>query len=405
MLMMTAYLSDLDSPPPRNSMLPRLMYIGDQPVEATVAGPAQLHKLLEDYPADRLTIVESNIAVSRPDRRLPHVAYASVFAGVPRLQSTRYRALHCSLMFMTSRARWRLYARMVRDFAPDAILTISHGSSWVTAAEIARRFELPLHLVLHDDAADMSGVEPWLRQRVYDRLGSVYRQATSRMCIGPMMEAFYREQYGVPGVVMYPTRSAAVESLRPVRPRGDRPLVFAYSGSIHHIGENGDLAVIAKVLESMGHLLLVHSPSCTGAGAPPGLDLPNVIARPPIPGDDWLDQLRREADVLVLTMNFNQPRAAHLSFPSKLADYTATGLPVLLRAPPYSSAARWAKENAAAELVDTPDMGTLRAAIARLEDASARQALGEAAAVAGDACFSRAAVVGTFHQGLLLKRC
>lgn len=378
------------------------MYIGDQPIEATVAGPAQLYKLLAEYPPERLRIVESSIAVSEPARRLPGVRYESVFGGVQRLQNTRFRQKHCSFMYLTSAVRWPLYVRHVRAFAPEAILTISHGSSWVTAAAVARRFGLPLHLIAHDDVVAMSSVEPWLWGRVEENFRSVYRQAASRMCIGPMMETHYREQYGVPGAVVYPTRSADAPVLADMSHRGRRPLVFAYAGTIHHGGENGDLAIVAQVLESFGHRLLVHSPSCAGGVAPAGLDRPNVVARPPIPGSDWLAQLRSQADVLVLTMNFNQPKGTQLSFPSKLADYTATGLPVLVRAPASSSVACWVRAHpGVAELVDTPDVEPLQSAIKRLEDESVRHAIGRAAAVAGDACFSRDAVLQQFYAALL----
>lgn len=386
---------------PARGSLPRLLYVGDQPVESTVAGPAQLYKLLEDYPADRLRIVESNVAVSRPERRLPGVVYETVFAGFRRLQHTRFRPQACSLTYLTSSARWRLYARTIRSFQPQAVLSITHGSAWVTAATIARRCGLPLHLILHDDVFPMTGVEERWRKHVEAEFAEVYRQATTRLCIGPVMEAHYRRLYGVPGLVLYPTRSSfGVEFAGPRTPVG-RSLVFAYAGSIHHGGMDGDLAVVARVLESRGHTLLLHSPSCVGETALPGLDRPNVIARPPIPGADWLVKLAAQADVLVLTMAFGYGRFTQLSFPSKLSDYTATKLPILLRAPPDSSAVRWAMEHrGVAEIVETQDEERLRTAILRLEDAAVRRSLGEAAAVAGDACFSRDAVIRRFHDAL-----
>ena len=59
-----------------------------------------------------------------------------------------------------------------------------------------------------------------------------------------------------------------------------------------------------------------------------------------------------------------------ISFPSKLTDYTATGLPLLIHAPAYSSAVRWARaEHDVAEIVDEPGEAPLRAAI----DAPARR--------------------------------
>lgn len=389
------------APPAR---LPRLLYIGDQPVEQTVGGPALLYRLLEDYPVASLRIVESNLAVSRPDRRLPGVAYDAVPVGVPRLQFTRFRPQHCSLMYLTGAARRPLYSRAVRAFDPEAILTISHGTSWLTAAAVARQRRIPLHLVLHDDIVRMSGVSPWLHTRVEESLGRVYRQAASRMCIGPVMEAHYRRRYGVPGSIVFPSRSATTASLPPPPASGRTSLVFAYAGSVHQGGYNGDLPAVAAALEPLGHRLLVYSPACAGGRAPPGLDRPNVIPRPAVPSGELLGRLRAEADALVLPMSFDESMRIEmeLCFPSKLADYTATGLPILLWAPPTASAVQWAREREGAlEVVDSADPAALRGAASRLADPAVRESLGRTAAAAGDASFSHAAVIGQFRAALL----
>ena len=40
-------------------MLPRLLYVGDVPVEASYHGSALLHRLLVNYPPDRLSVIET----------------------------------------------------------------------------------------------------------------------------------------------------------------------------------------------------------------------------------------------------------------------------------------------------------------------------------------------------------
>ena len=41
--------------------LPRLLYLGDVPVEASYHGSALIYRLLQHYPVDRLMIIESNL--------------------------------------------------------------------------------------------------------------------------------------------------------------------------------------------------------------------------------------------------------------------------------------------------------------------------------------------------------
>ncbi|HET6370269.1 MAG TPA: methyltransferase domain-containing protein, partial [Nitrospiria bacterium] len=89
-----------------------------------------------------------------------------------------------------------------------------------------------------------------------------------------------------------------------------------------------------------------------------------------------------------------------LSFPSKLADYTATGLPILIWAPPYSSAVRWARENeGAAEVVDNQNPAALEKAVKRLTGNGDHQTrLGKTALDMGRAYFSHDAACAAFRE-------
>ena len=69
--------------------LPSLVYVGDVPVEASYHGSALLHRLLSDYPSERLTIIET-ATESQPQRRLPNVNYVSHPIGKARWLNTRF---------------------------------------------------------------------------------------------------------------------------------------------------------------------------------------------------------------------------------------------------------------------------------------------------------------------------
>jgi hypothetical protein len=61
-------------------------------------------------------------------------------------------------------------------------------------------------------------------------------------------------------------------------------------------------------------------------------------------------------------MSFNAVDRANMeiSFPSKLTDYTAVGLPLLIYGPHYCSAVQWARENpGVAEVVTADNAETL----------------------------------------------
>src|SRR4029453_7093108 len=86
------------------------------------------------------------------------------------------------------------------------------------------------------------------------------------------------------------------------------------------------------------------------------------------------------------------------AFPSKLADYTAVGAPLLIYGPPYCSAVRWAEEMpGAAEVVTTQGVIALEKAVYRLASSPEyRAALGTRALSAGGQCFSHEKVQSVF---------
>jgi hypothetical protein len=58
---------------------------------------------------------------------------------------------------------------------------------------------------------------------------------------------------------------------------------------------------------------------------------------------------------------------AEVSFPSKLADCTAVGVPLIVDGPEYCSAVRWARENhGVAEIITDESVDALAEAVARL---------------------------------------
>src|ERR671921_83053 len=92
-------------------MLPRLLYVGDVPGEASYHGSALLHRLLSDYPHDRLTVVET-AKESDPTRRLPNVNYISHPIGKARWLNTRFHPY--ALAWFTQEGK-RLAPKIVRS--------------------------------------------------------------------------------------------------------------------------------------------------------------------------------------------------------------------------------------------------------------------------------------------------
>jgi len=389
--------------------LPRLMYIGDVPVESTVAGSALIYRLLQDYPVDRLCIVEGNyIATSQIEKRLPQVAYNSISVGIKRLLISRLVFLYTSFLFLTAKWRSHQLNNLINTFKPEAILTVAHGLSWITAAELARKNELPLHLIVHDEWIYYTAVISPLKNKVKKVFGDIYRQADSQLCVSPYMKQYYEKQYGVKGSVLYPSRAKDIPVFK--RPsenlnKNSNFLVFAYAGSINSKSYANSIVDLAKVLEKFDHKLIIYSPLSDESIEQLGLNRSNVTTRSLIPSQKLIYTLRQEADVLFVPMSFdeNERPNMEMSFPSKLTDYTGIGLPLLIWGPSYCSAVRWARDNLeVAEVVETKESTNLLYSIKKLtENLEYRCKLANNALIMGFNYFSHSNIIRQFYQSLV----
>lgn len=108
------------------SCLPRLLYIGDVPVESTVAGSALLYRLLQKYPVEKLHIIEGNIHISQVETRLYRVNYGSLYVGKKRLLHSRLTPIYNLYLLLTAKKRISQLIETANNFKPEAILTVTH---------------------------------------------------------------------------------------------------------------------------------------------------------------------------------------------------------------------------------------------------------------------------------------
>lgn len=123
-----------------------------------------------------------------------------------------------------------------------------------------------------------------------------------------------------------------------------------------------------------------------------------------VKADEFARLLRERVDLLFAPMSFAPEDAddMKLSFPSKLTDYTACGLPILIYSPEYSSAVQRAKANQGVAYVATDNSDpALRAAVRALQfDPALRLELAKKAFELGAPAFSAEAAGRTFMDAL-----
>lgn len=383
----------------------RICYIASVPVANTTAGPVQLYRLLQDWHPANLRIVELDAGPIAQQFRLPHVvhhAFKSPCQRGLRFTSRFLPFMYRCLTIANARASAHTIIRQVKTFSPSAILTLHDRFGWLPAARVARRLGVPLHLILHDDWCRNVPVSASLRRWFDTLFEQTYQEASGRFCVSPNMMEEYARRYGVPGTVLYPIQEPCLGSLfqAPLR-TATSGLSVAFAGNIFSSGQWEMLRALAGVLASINGVLLLLGPTTIEQAKSNGLTGANVRIRGFLP--DLKAALREEADVLYLPMSFESHDRVNvkMSFPSKLVEYTSTGLPVLIQAPEYSSAARWCRDHpGAAELVASQSVDELAAALRRIITPGVRRRLIECATEVGRACFSYHTGVRILHDAI-----
>jgi len=383
-------------------LYPRLLYVGDVPVEASYHGSALLHRLLSDYPPERLTIIET-ATQSAMSRRLPQVNYLSCQIGNQRWLNTRFHPYASAWFTQSAKRSAPKITQSLNGFAFESVLTVAHGFGWVAAAAIAERRNVPLHLIVHDDWPRVANVAPAFRNLLDKRFASVYRQAQSRLCVSPAMSRSYGERYGKPAETIYPSRAATCDQYHEPPARlacNDHAFTIAFAGTINSAGYISALVALQEALKPIGGCLLIFGPTTSAEAQQLGLNDADV--RGLVSSSELLTKLRNEADALFVPMSFAVEDRINMemAFPSKLADYTAAGLPLLIYGPNYCSAVTWARENAGiAMVVDSqPDLRETIALLANNPDT--RIALGRRALTVGREYFTHDRAQQIFHQSL-----
>lgn len=391
--------------------LPRLLYVGDVPVASTIAGAVQLYRLLQKYPVSQLRIVEGNIwNTGARETRLPGVVYEDLHVINRRFLHSRVAGLCAIYLYLVAGLRTAKLIDTIKAFKPEAILTVAHGFSWLTAAALAKRYKLPLHLIVHDDWPKENHLPPRLKAWGERKFVDVYRRASSRLCVSSYMAQEYEKRYGVKGGVLLPCRAEGGfdfdSSLDELKKTNDSPVV-GYFGSISSGGYARALSTLAEVLEESKGTLIIYSSLEDSIIESLGLKRPNIVVRKYVPLEQLFASLRKEVDALFVPMSFIPEDRSNmeLSFPSKLTDYTALGLPIIIWGPRYCSAVRWATENAGvAEVVSEPGVDALAGSVKKLiADANYRRSLASAALAKGRQFFANEVVVSQFHQALVGK--
>ncbi len=392
---------------PLGDLPPRVLLLSDEGPQTSSAGGIQLFRLLQAYPPASL------LAVSRSDpgesQRLA-CRYRALSTPWRRFEQSRFnrwkrslRAFGCVPPVPLGRV-----TRLLDGFDPELVVCVMQHACYYDAAwRFARLRCLPLVVIVHDVNEQFEPVLPFAVGAMRRLDGAFYRYASRRLCISPEMEGFCRELYGAPGDVLYPIRGG---DLSP-RPVGEARilkralhLTVGFVGNLNY-GYGDELLRLLPEFRASGTRLVLFS-------NPPGASCAALLSARDIvdfrgfaPAAEAWSAVKAECDAVILP--YPNPagkleRLYRFHFPSKLPEYLALGMPVIVTGPQYATGVAWALRNPGSSMVWTgTEPGEFGRQLVKLrDDAERRLLLAEGGLKAGAVAFDPVLIEADFHRHL-----
>jgi glycosyltransferase involved in cell wall biosynthesis len=337
----------------------------------------------------------------------------------PGVAITRFglpAALH-RLPFAKYWIRWGRYALVpaVRRAVLDAVEAgaqriVAWYPSWpflLAAVQAAHLARLPC-FTYHMDAP-----VPWQQAFWPDRYflrrrqGPLLQAAAGRLVISEALADDFQQRFQLSSTVI--RHGLDLRLYPPAEPSpaaANGPLRLVHTGVVEHLQYESLRRIIDAVAQcpELQAQVILSTPNRREDLAACGLAQPHVeIVALPTPE---VRALQRSASVLLAVLPFfGQIKALDLTaFPTKLVEYMAAGVPILVHAPPESFLARHVRQYQYAWLVDRPDPAVLIAALKALRaDATLRRQLAQRARQTAEQLYALPRVAQAFARACALS--
>jgi hypothetical protein len=356
---------------------PRVLIYSTEIPQTGLAGGILLERLLQGYPAEKIRVVGPPAEkLSAPSRFIHHV----VRMPWRKFEMSRFNVMHRSLRSYGAVAlkHPEEIDRLLDGFRPQVVLTVMQFGTWyLSSMRYARSRNLPLVCLIHDDNECFEPVYGWARGARRRTDGRFYRYACRRLCVSPEMEEECSRRYGVRGEVMYPNRS---EDLNPRDPmlnvalRTPGRLTLGFVGNSNY-GYGEQLVRMLPTFRSMGARLVIYGPRPRGEASPlcEAVDVVEYRGFVPSSFEAW-EGVKQDCDAMIFPYLDPPGRMEGLytlHFPSKLPEYLALGMPIVMIGPESATGVRWVRRHPdAALLLDHLNPCSWPAALEMLRDSA-----------------------------------
>jgi glycosyltransferase involved in cell wall biosynthesis len=275
---------------------------------------------------------------------------------------------------------WR-GVQLVRKEKIQTLFTVPWDHFTIAAYFIHEITGVPIFMYIMDDpvgARRADGSQPLLYRIFMPRLMSICKRVWG---VSDGMCEYFEKTYGVKCLSLLPVLDLENFQRKGIAKeiRADGTFHVVFTGSIYSAQVDSVRRLVRVVGQDPGRngdsdakiQLTLYTSATVEALERLGVMGKNV-RRDEVKHED-IASVMAGADVAFLPLSFD-PNMRHIvetSFPSKIAEYLAGGVPILVHAPPYSAATRYCLEHGCGLVVDEPSEAKLRDALMRLTNDTA----------------------------------
>jgi glycosyltransferase involved in cell wall biosynthesis len=267
-------------------------------------------------------------------------------------------------------------------------VTIAHDFVWLPAVEGAHRAGAASAVFVHDEWVELYGDRFRSKHEAVELYAEQLHKASRVFAVSDGMQKHLKMTYGVESEVFLPPRRKSAQRIPFQEKSTDRPFCFAYCGQLWK-GYWETLRHLAATGQQHGWELDIYTNEAGSRVV--GAEFSNVHVHPFLPEEELVVQLAQQADALVVALPFDEEARAMMEtmFSSKLAEYTATELLVVIIGPGYAQMIQWARGAGCFLAIEELNDELIAREINRfVENVGERRAMGRASADLGAAIFS-----------------
>lgn len=269
-------------------------------------------------------------------------------------------------------------SRHVEEFRSAALVACTASPVDLPASTlVAFRRRIPLIAYLFDDP-----VFQWEHRslRTFSSLWEAVWSRSAAQVVVPneaLAEEFFLRRGRRPVLIRNAVSPEAFSPTEQAWPSSPGQFRIVYTGSVYHAQADAFINLLRALDDVTGWSLHIFTNQSEATLARHGIQGPKVFRHEPL---DLQSSYREQqlADALFLPLAFNSPiqEVLRTSAPMKMAEYLASGRPILAHVPADTFVARLLRQHRAGVLVDKPDINSITDALHAIStDADLRSSL------------------------------